>query len=178
MTQDDLNKNLVPVEAEDSQVDYSSDYFDKFLEYENNSNIQERDDEEATITIVKGSVDSDDTEIKNDELEEDDTGCDGPEFDDFYGEFCPKEYRTKRDTAGDFLGGIVQTGERLLEGNIGGSITTFLKTVARPIYHYFIQSDNDPAMEKFTNRFVPETNFEGASNAIVMQGAIEAGDGG
>ena len=178
MTQDDLNKNLIPVEAEDSQVDYSSDYFDKFLEYENNSNIQEHDDEEATITIVKGSVDSDDTEIKNDELEEDDTGCDGPEFDDFYGEFCPKEYRAKRDTAGDFLGGIVQTGERLLEGNIGGSITTFLKTVARPIYHYFIQSDNDPAMEKFTNRFVPETNFQGASNAIVMQGAVEAGDGG
>ena len=178
MTQDDLNKNLIPVEAEDSQVDYSSDYFDKFLEYENNSNIQERDDEEATITIVKGSVDSDDTEIKNDELEEDDTGCDGPEFDDFYGEFCPKEYRAKRDAAGDFLGGIVQTGEKLLEGNIGGSITTFLKTVARPVYHYFIQSDNDPAMEKFTNRFVPETSFQGASNAIVMQGAVEAGDGG
>merc|ERR1712240_715969 len=178
MIQDDLNKNLVPVEAADSQVDYSSDYFDKFLEYENNSNIQERDEEEATITIVKGSVDSGDTEIKNDELEEDDTGCDGPEFDDFYGEFCPKEYRTKRDTAGDFLGGIVQTGERLLEGNIGGSITSFLKTVARPIYHYFIKSDNDPAIEKFTNRFVPETNFQGASNAIVMQGAVEAGDGG
>ena len=158
--------------------DYSSNYFDKFLEDEKNSNIQEHGDEEATITIVNESVSSNDTKIKNDELEEDNTGCDGPEFDEFYGEFCPKGYRTKRDTAGDFLGGIVQTGERLLEGNIGGSITTFLKTVARPIYHYFIQSDNDPAMEKFTNRFVPETNFHGASNAIVMQGAIEAGDGG
>ena len=158
--------------------DYSSNYFDKFLEDEKNSNIQEHGDEEATITIVNESVSSNDTKIKNDELEEDNTGCDGPEFDEFYGEFCPKGYRTKRDTAGDFLGGIVQTGERLLEGNIGGSITTFLKTVARPIYHYFIQSDNDPAMEKFTNRFVPETNFQGASNAIVMQGAVEAGDGG
>ena len=158
--------------------DYSSDYFDKFLEDEKNSNIQEHDDEEATITIVKESVNSDDTEIKNDKLEEDDTGCDGPEFDDFYGEFCPKEYRAKRDAAGDFLGGILQTGEKLLEGNIGGSITTFLKTVARPVYHYFIQSDNDPAMEKFTNRFVPETSFQGASNAIVMQGAVDAGDGG
>merc|ERR1711873_319952 len=63
-------------------------------------------------------------------------------------------------------------------GNIGGSISSFLKTVARPIYHYFIQSDNDPAMEKFTNRFVPETNFHGASNSVIMQGAIEAGDGG
>merc|ERR1712121_441225 len=105
-------------------------------------------------------------------------GCDGPEFDEYYGEFCPKQYRIKRDAAGDFLGGIVQTGEILLEGNIGGSITLFLKTVARPIYHYFIKSDNDPAMEKFTNRFVPETNFQGASNAIVMQGVVEAGDGG
>ena len=178
MIQDDLNKNLVLVKAEDSQVDYSIDYFDKFLESDNNSNFQEHDEEGAKFTVVKGSTDNDDKEIRDDELEEDDTGCDGPEFDEYYGEFCPKEYRIKRDAAGDFLGGIVQTGERLLEGNIGGSITSFLKTVARPIYHYFIKSDNDPAMEKFTNRFVPETNFQGASNAIVMQGAVEAGDGG
>ena len=176
-TQDDSDENLIPTKSEVSQEDYSSDYFDKFLEYENNSNIQEHDDEEATITIVEESVNSDDTEIKNDELEEDDTGCDGPEFDDFYGEFCPKEYRAKRDATGDFLGGILQTGEKLLEGNIGGSITTFLKTVARPVYHYLIQSDNDPAMEKFTNRFVPETSFQGSSNAIMMQGAAEVGDG-
>ena len=176
-TYEDLSEQKFPDNHEVLDEDYSSDYFDKFLEDEKNSNIQEHDDEEATITIVKESVDSDDTEIKNDELEEDDTGCDGPEFDDFYGEFCPKEYRAKRDAAGDFLGGIVQTGEKLLEGNIGGSITTFLKTVARPVYHYFIQSDNDPAMEKFTNRFVPETSFQGASNAIMMEGAAEAGDG-
>ena len=176
-TQDDSDENLIPTKSEVSQEDYSSDYFDKFLEYENNSNIQEHDDEEATITIVEESVNSDDTEIKNDELEEDDTGCDGPEFDDFYGEFCPKEYRAKRDATGDFLGGILQTGEKLLEGNIGGSITTFLKTVARPVYHYLIQSDNDPVMEKFTNRLVPETSFQGSSNAIMMQGAAEVGDG-
>merc|ERR1711867_99302 len=35
-----------------------------------------------------------------------------------------------------------------------------------------------PAMEKFTNRFVPETSLHGASNAIIMEGAVEAGDGG
>merc|ERR1712082_289857 len=165
-TQDDLDEKMFPAKPGGFQEDYSSDYVDKFLEYEDNSKIQEQDDEEATITIEEESVNNDDTEINNDELEEDDTGCDGPEFDDFYGEFCPKEYRAKIDAAGDFLGGIVQTGEKLLEGNIGGSITTFLKTVARPVYHYFIQSDNDPAMEKFTNRFVPETSFQGASNAI------------
>ena len=80
------------------------------------------------------SVNNDDTEIKNDELEEDNTGCDGPEFDVFYGEFCPKEHRVKRDTAGDFLGGIVQTGERLLEGNIGGSITPSAQLAWRYIF--------------------------------------------
>ena len=32
-------------------------------------------------------------------------------------------------------------------------------------------------MEKFTNRFVPETSFQGSSNAIMMQGAAEVGDG-
>merc|ERR1712002_247954 len=56
-------------------------------------------------------------------------------------------------------------------------ITTFLKTVARPVYHYLIQSNNDPVMEKFTNRFVPETSLQGSSNTIMMQGAAEVGDG-
>jgi len=167
MIQKELSKKLDLVSVEESQVDYSIDYFDKFLEPNNNPDFQENGEKEAM-----------DNEIRDDELEEDDEGCDGPEFDEYYGEFCPKQYRIKRDTAGDFLGGIVQTGEQLLEGNIGGSITSFLKTVARPIYHYFIKSDNDPAMEKFTNRFVPETSLHGASNAIIMEGAVEAGDGG
>merc|ERR1712002_290670 len=132
-TQDDLDEKLLPVKPEVFQGEYSSNYVDKFLEYEDNSKIREHDDEEATITIVEESVNNDDTEIKNDEVEEEDTGCDGPEFDNFYGEFCPKEYRAKRDATEDFLGGIWKTGEKLLEGNIGGSITTFLKTVARPV---------------------------------------------
>ena len=166
MIQKELSKKLDLVSNEESQVDYSIDYFDKFLEPNNNPDFQENGEKEAM-----------DNEIRDDELEEDDEGCDGPEFDEYYGEFCPKQYRIKRDAAGDFLGGIVQTGEQLLEGNIGGSITSFLKTVARPIYHYFIKSDNDPAMEKFTNRFVPETSLHGASNAIIMEGAVEAGDG-
>merc|ERR1712002_152471 len=96
-TQDDLDEKLFPAKPEVFQEDYSSDYIDKFLEYEDNSKIQEHDDEEATITIVEESANNDDIEIKNDEVEEEDTGCDGPEFDNFYGEFCPKEYRAKRD---------------------------------------------------------------------------------
>ena len=166
MIQKELSKKLDLVNNEESEVDYSIDYFDKFLEPNNDSDFQENGEKEAI-----------DNEIRDDEREEDDEGCDGPEFDEYYGEFCPKQYRIRRDAAGDFLGGIVQTGEQLLEGNIGGSITSFLKTVTRPIYHYFIKSDNDPAMEKFTNRFVPETSLHGASNAIIMEGAVEAGDG-
>ena len=175
-TQDDLGENVFPANPKVLQ-DYNSDYIDKFLEYEDNSKIQEQDDEEATITIDEESVNNDNIEIKDDKLEEDDEGCNGPEYDDFYGEFCPKEHRAKRDATEDFLGGIWKTGEKLLEGNIGGSITTFLKTVAQPVYHYLIQSNNDPVMEKFTNRFVPETSLQGSSNAIMMQGAAEEGDG-
>ena len=176
-TQEDLGENVFSANPEVLQGDYDSDYVDKFLEHEDYSKIQEQDDEEATITIEEESVDTNNIETKDDELEEDDEGCNGPEYDDFYGEFCPKEYRTKRDATEDFLGGIWKTGEKLLEGNIGGSITTFLKTVAQPVYHYLIQSNNDPVMEKFTNRFVPETSLQGSSNAIMMQGAAEEGDG-
>merc|ERR1712240_876739 len=53
----------------------------------------------------------------------------------------------------------------------------FLKTVAQPVYYYLIKSNNDPVMEKFTNRFVPETSLQGSSNAVMMQGAAEEGDG-
>ena len=158
--------------------DYFANFFNEFYEDENDTIIQGQDDEIVTITPVNNTAISNNTRIGNNELEEDNKGCDGPEFDEFYGEFCPQEYRIKRDATGDFLGGMVETGTNLLMGNIGGSITSFLKTVARPIYHYFIQSDNDPAMERFTNRFVPETNFHGASNSVIMKGAIEAGDGG
>merc|ERR1712101_33443 len=129
------------------------------------------------VTGDEESMDTDNIETKDNKLEEDDEGCNGPEYDDFYGEFCPREHRAKRDATKDFLGGIWKTGEKLLDGNIGGSITTFLKTVAQPVYHYLINSNNDPVMEKFTNRFVPETSLQGTSNALMMQGAVEEGDG-
>ena len=137
--------------------DINSDYFDKFLE----DGEEEQDDEEATITDVMDK----------------DKECNGPEFDDFYEEFCPDEHRFKRDATDDFLGGIWKTGEKFLDGNIGGSITTFLKTLAQPVFHYLIHSNNDPVMEKFTTRFIPETSLQGSSNALRMQGAAEEGDG-
>merc|ERR1712089_12976 len=58
-----------------------------------------------------------------------------------------------------------------------GSVTTFLKTLIQPMFHYFIQSDNDPVMEKFTNRFIPEITLQGSTNCLRMIGAAEEGDG-
>merc|ERR1712115_620368 len=107
---------------------------------------------------------------------EEDKECNGPEYDDFYEEFCPDKHRFKRDATDDFLGGIWKTGEKFLDGNIGGSITTFLKTLAQPVFHYLIHSNNNPVMEKFTTPFIPETSLQGSSNALRMQGAAEEGD--
>ena len=100
----------------DLDEDISSDYFDKFLE----DGEEEQDDEEATVTDVM----------------EEDKECNGPEFNNFYEEFCPDEHRFKRDATDNFLGGIWKTGEKFLDGNIGGSITTFLKTLAQPVFYY------------------------------------------
>ena len=134
-------------------------------------------DEEATVTIYEESVDTDNIGTRDDKPEEEDEGCDGPEYDNYYGEFCPRKHKSKRDATEDFLGGLWKSGEKLLDGNIGGSVTTFLKTVCQPIYHYLIRSDNDPVMKKFTSRFIPETTLQGSSNAVMMHGAAEEGDG-
>jgi len=72
---------------------------------------------------------------------------------------------------------MLSSGEKFIDGNIGGSVTTFLKTLIQPMFHYFIQSDNDPVMEKFTNRFIPETTLQGSSNGLRMIGAAQEGDG-
>ena len=118
-TQEDLGEQEFPANPEVLQGDYGSDYADKFPEHGDNLKIREQDDEEATVTVDEESVDTDNIETKDDKLEEDDEGCNGPEYDDFYGEFCPKEHRAKRDATEDFLGGIWKTREKLLEGNIG-----------------------------------------------------------
>merc|ERR1712089_98467 len=127
------------VQVHNDYEDISNDYlfFDKFLE-------DKKKKKDKEIIIFDG-------ETKE---------CDGPEFDDFYGEFCPLYvHRGKRDTTDDFLAGILSSGEKFIDGNIGGSVTTFLKTLIQPMFHYFIHSDNDPVMEKFTNRFIPETTL-------------------
>merc|ERR1711954_2419 len=45
------------------------------------------------------------------------------------------------------------------------------------MFYYFIHSNNDPVMEKFTYRFIPETTLQGSSNGLRMLGAAEEGDG-
>ena len=73
------------VQVHSDYEDISDDYlfFDKFLE-----DKEEKEDKE--VIILDG----------DDETKE----CDGPEFDDFYGEFCPLYvHRGKRDATNDFL---------------------------------------------------------------------------
>ena len=100
----------------------------------------------------------------------------GEKYEEYYGKFFPKEKRDKRD-AGEVLEGLMESGEKLLSGNMVGSITSFLKTLAKPVFHYFIKSDNDKAMTKFTHRLLPETGFKGSSNALVISKAARQGDG-
>ena len=84
--------------------------------------------------------------------------------------------KTKRDTA-EVLNGIVESGEKLLSGNVVGSVTTFIRSLAKPIFSYFIHSDNDHAMKKFTSRILPETKFRDTSGAHLIRQAASEGDG-
>ena len=95
---------------------------------------------------------------------------DGEEYEDYYGEFFPVETHNKRD-AGEVLEGLVESGGKLLSGNLVGSLTSFLKTLAKPVFQYFIKSDNDHAMTKFTHRVLPETGFKGSPKAIEISRA-------
>merc|ERR1712082_552566 len=85
-TDEDLRKKKLQDNREVLDEDISSDYFDKFLE----DGEKEQDVEEAMVTDVEESM-------------EDDKECNGPEYDDFYEEFCPSEHRFKRDATEDFL---------------------------------------------------------------------------
>ena len=121
-----------------------------------------------------------DTEYEEFELIETNSTVDedyyGEDYEDYYGEYFPAEVREKRDTAA-VMEGLFETGGKLLSGNVVGSLTTFLKTLATPIFSYFIKSDNDHAMSKFTHRVLPETGFSGSSKAIEISRAAREGNG-
>ena len=100
----------------------------------------------------------------------------GEEYEDYHEKYFPLETREKRDTA-EILHGVLNAGEKLLNGNMVGSLTSFLTTLAKPIYSYFIKSDNDHAMTRFTHRVVPETGFGSSPKAIEISRAAREGNG-
>ena len=100
----------------------------------------------------------------------------GEEYEDYHEKYFPIETREKRDTA-EVLQGVFDAGEKLLNGNMVGSLTSFLTTLAKPIYSYFIKSDNDHAMTRFTHRVVPETGFGSSPKAVEISRAAREGNG-
>ena len=52
-----------------------------------------------------------------------------------------------------------------------------VKTLAKLIYNWVINTDNDPVMEKFTNRILPETQFRGHHDKHKISSHAQQGDG-
>ena len=86
-------------------------------------------------------------------------------------------YRRKRDifsTLRDLhsLAGIEDPTE-----HPGVFFMELLKTIAKPVYHWVIETDNDKVMEKFTKRMLPETQFQGHNEEYKIKSLAEDGDG-
>ena len=65
----------------------------------------------------------------------------------------------------------------MLDGLPGGFLVEMVKTLAKPIYNWVIHMDNDPVMEKFTNRMLPETQFRGHHDEHKISSHAQQGDG-
>ena len=52
-----------------------------------------------------------------------------------------------------------------------------VKTLAKPIYNWVISTDNDPVMEKVTNRMLPEIQFRGHHDKYKISSHAQQGDG-
>merc|ERR1712002_715717 len=188
-------RNLLQQEPEyfTEKVTEFADFVNVLSEdYSNNGNItelyevknpnDEMDEEYPNFPAIENDEDYDYSEFENittqspDDDSEDKHAYDGEEYKEFYGEYFPNEKHDKRDTA-EVINGLVDSGEKLLSGNMVGSITTFLKTLAKPIFHYFVKSDNDNAMTKFTHRMLPETNLKHSPNALMISRNAREGHG-
>ena len=66
-----------------------------------------------------------------------------------------------RQKRSGFTSGLIKVGEKLLDGSPGGFLIEMVKTSVKPIYNWVINTDNDPVMQKFTNRILPETQYRG-----------------
>ena len=94
-TKDENEEESVPnySDFDDTVNDYL--FFDKFLDDKEGEKNKE-------IIIFDGRKPKD---------------CDGPEFDNFFGEFCPLYvHRNKRGASNDFLAGMLSSGEKHMRG--------------------------------------------------------------
>ena len=195
--------NPDPIEEEHNMLQQDSEYFTKentdFInlanilpnDYSNDENVTELHEDKnledkmhedyPEFPAIENDEDYDYSEFENITIQdlaedEEEDVYDDEKYEEFYGEYFPNEKRDKRDTA-EVIDGIVESGEKLLSGNMVGSITTFLKTLAKPVFHYFIKSDNDNAMTKFTHRILPETGFRHSPNALMISKNAREGHG-
>ena len=93
-----------------------------------------------------------------------------------YQEYLPVASKNKRDTA-EVLSDLAESGAKIISGNLVGGVTSFVKSLAKPIFSYFIHSNNDHAMQKFTNRLLPETEFKDTAGAHIIRQSANEGDG-
>ena len=52
-----------------------------------------------------------------------------------------------------------------------------VKTIAKPIYNWVINTDNDAVMEKFTNWMLPETQYRGHYDELAISAHARQGNG-
>ena len=160
--------------------DYDND--ENVTELHEDENLEEEMHEDyPEFPAIENDEDYDYSEFENITIQdlaedEEEDVYDDEKYEEFYGEYFPNEKRDKRDTA-EVIDGLVDSGEKLLSGNMVGSITTFLKTLAKPVFHYFVKSDNDNAMTKFTHRMLPETDFRHSPNALMISKNAREGHG-
>merc|ERR1712002_449310 len=164
---EEINRKKVLYLEERNLLQQEPEYFtEEDTEFTDFANILTNDYNKFENITTQGPDDDD----------EDEDVYDGEKYEEFYGEYFPNEKRDKRDTA-EVIDGLVDSGEKLLSGNMVGSITTFLKTLAKPVFHYFVKSDNDNAMTKFTHRMLPETDLKHSPNALMISKNAREGHG-
>ena len=64
-----------------------------------------------------------------------------------------------------------------MDGSPGGFLVEMVKTLAKLIYNWVINTDNDLVMEKFTNRMLPKTQFQGHHDEHKISSHAQQGDG-
>ena len=97
-----------------------------------------------------------------------------------YGVGCSpktKYLQTSQQKRSGFTSGLIKAGEKLLDGSPGRFLFEMVKTIAKPIYNWIINTDNDPVMEKFTNHMLPETQFRGHHDKHKILSLAKQGDG-